>query len=65
MRDKYQKKLPKGLRLQVCIFMTAFAILISRRPDALFDAQFWAEDGKYWYVMLTTLGLCIPSFCRR
>jgi hypothetical protein len=48
MRDKYQKKLPKGLRLQVCIFMTAFAILISRRPDALFNAQFWAEDGKYW-----------------
>lgn len=57
MRDKYQKKLHKGLRLQVCIFMTAFAILVSRRPDALFNAQFWAEDGKYWYGDAYNLGI--------
>ena len=31
------------------VFAVALAILISRRPDAVFHAQFWAEDGKYWY----------------
>lgn len=57
MRDKYQKKLHMNLRLQVCIFMTALAILITRRPDALFNAQFWAEDGKYWYGDAYNLGI--------
>src|SRR6266404_2711060 len=31
------------------VFAVALAILISRRPDAVFHAPFWAEDGKYWY----------------
>ncbi|KAB8319730.1 hypothetical protein SD81_013020 [Tolypothrix campylonemoides VB511288] len=57
MPDKYQKKLQLSWRLQVCIFMSAFAILISRRPDALFNAQFWAEDGKYWYADAYNLGI--------
>ncbi len=37
----------KGLRTwQHCaIFLLACAVLISRRPDAIFHAQFWAEDG--------------------
>jgi hypothetical protein len=25
------------------------ALAISRRPDALLHAQFWAEDGHFWY----------------
>ena len=31
------------------VFLVAFLILFSRRPDALLHAQFYAEDGKYWY----------------
>jgi hypothetical protein len=31
------------------IFLFACLILISRRPDAIFHAQFYAEDGKAWY----------------
>jgi hypothetical protein len=27
----------------------AFLIVVSRRPDALFHPQFWAEDGAVWY----------------
>ncbi|ARV57584.1 hypothetical protein BZZ01_02115 [Nostocales cyanobacterium HT-58-2] len=42
---------------QVGIFITALAILISRRPDALLNAQFWAEDGKYWYAEAYNLGI--------
>ena len=33
----------------VLVFIVALAILISRRPDAFFKAQFWAEDGVVWY----------------
>ena len=31
------------------IFVIASAIVISRRPDALLNAQFYAEDGTLWY----------------
>ena len=30
-------------------FLLACAILISRRPDAILHAQFFAEDGHVWY----------------
>lgn len=33
----------------VFVFLVAFLILFSRRPDAVLNAQFWGEDGKYWY----------------
>jgi hypothetical protein len=32
-------------------------LLFSRRPDALLDAQFWAEDGRVWYAQAHALGL--------
>jgi hypothetical protein len=31
------------------VFLCAVAIIISRRPDAIFHAQFWAEDGMVFY----------------
>lgn len=33
------------LAIGVCFFLLA----ASHRPDALTNAQFWAEDGRYWY----------------
>src|SRR6516225_449539 len=32
------------------VFLIALLILFSRRPDALLNPQFYAEDGTYWYV---------------
>lgn len=39
----------KTLLFHAAVFAVAFLILFSRRPDALLHAQFYAEDGKYWY----------------
>jgi hypothetical protein len=30
-------------------FLIALLILFSRRPDAILNAQFYAEDGTFWY----------------
>jgi hypothetical protein len=43
-RDRY-----RYLAWHATIFLVAFLVLFSRRPDAVLNAQFWAEDGKYWY----------------
>jgi hypothetical protein len=32
-------------QFHLLLFFIAFIILVSRRPDALFQPQFWAEDG--------------------
>ena len=46
-----QKKPQNQLRIwqHVAVFSLACAVIISRRPDAVFHAQFWAEDGRVWY----------------
>ena len=31
------------------LFLFAYALVITRKPDAIFHAQFWAEDGKAWF----------------
>jgi len=33
----------------VAIYLIAFAVVIARRPDAVFHAQFYAEDGSIWF----------------
>jgi hypothetical protein len=38
------------------IFLAACVILVTRRPDALFHAQFFAEDGKVWFADNYNLG---------
>ncbi len=35
--------------LQLLIFFAGLAIVFLRRPDALVDPQFFAEDGKIWF----------------
>ena len=58
--DKRGEKAPISWQFHVIIFFIAFAIVVSRRPDALFNPQFWAEDGKYWYANAYNLGI-LPS----
>ena len=47
---------------QVVIFVAACSIIISRRPDALFHAQFWAEDGVVWFSQAYNEGWWRPLF---
>lgn len=42
---------------QCIIFVFSFLVLFSRRPDAFLNAQFWAEDGKFWYADAYQFGL--------
>jgi hypothetical protein len=37
-------------------FPLACVILISRRPDAIFQAQFFAEDGRVWFADAYNMG---------
>jgi hypothetical protein len=36
-------------RLHGLIFLSAFTVIVLRRPDAILNPQFWAEDGAVWY----------------
>ena len=38
-----------GAALQLLVFFVCAALIVSRRPDALFNPQFFAEDGSIWY----------------
>ena len=38
------------------IALTSFLLLLSRKPDAVLNAQFWAEDGVIWYRQAYELG---------
>lgn len=38
-------------------FITACLIVVSRRPDAVLNAQFFAEDGQRWYADAYQYGL--------
>lgn len=38
-----------GVVFHVAIFVVSFLILFSRRPDAILNAQFYAEDGARWF----------------
>lgn len=36
-------------KLQILVFLAGLAIIFARRPDALLNPQFFAEDGKIWF----------------
>ena len=38
------------------LFVFAYALVVSRKPDAIFHAQFWAEDGTRWFADAYNLG---------
>jgi hypothetical protein len=44
------------MRRHVFVFVLCFIVVLLRRPDALFHAQFWAEDGKLWYAEAYNFG---------
>ena len=44
-------------RLPLWGMLLAAALIISRRPDVITDAQFWAEDGRLYYANVYNHGL--------
>ena len=48
---------PVGIGFHVAAFLLAFGIFFSRRPDAVLNAQFYAEDGMVWYPDAYQFGL--------
>ena len=46
-----------AMRHHAFLFILSFILVVSRRPDALFNAQFWAEDGTLWYAEAYNLRL--------
>jgi hypothetical protein len=47
---------------QALIFLLSFAILVSRRPDAILRPQFFIEDGPIFYAQAYNAGLLQPMF---
>ena len=40
----------------LAVFVVAFVAMVSRTPDAVFNAQFYIEDGFYWYARAHNVG---------
>ena len=54
----------RGSIFYLVVFLAAFLIIFSRRPDAITNAQFFAEDGERWYADAYRFGvrcLLIPD----
>ncbi|MDR3750951.1 MAG: hypothetical protein P4K94_05635 [Terracidiphilus sp.] len=47
---------------QGIVFLLACTAIVSRRPDAIFHAQFFAEDGRVWFADAYRLGWWSPLF---
>ncbi|MHC1481628.1 hypothetical protein ACYJW8_15395 [Frateuria aurantia] len=52
--------LRRSVGTSVLVTLICLALVISRRPDAVLNAQFWAEDGHYWYPDAYRLGAWVP-----
>lgn len=50
------------LYLHVIMFLLAFILIISRRPDAVLNPQFWAEDGTVFYAQAYNNGITNSLF---
>jgi hypothetical protein len=44
------------------IYLFACAVIVTRRPDAILHAQFWAEDGHVWFADAYNYGWWVPLF---
>ncbi|MFC3716499.1 hypothetical protein ACFONC_10070 [Luteimonas soli] len=49
-------RLAPALPLWLGLALVCTAVVILRRPDAILDPQFWAEDGKIWFADAHNLG---------
>jgi len=49
-----------GWRFHILIFAAALVIIVLRRPDAILNPQFWAEDGTVFFADAYNEGIIIP-----
>jgi len=54
--SKPSSALPEPVLFWIIVVISSCALLILRRPDAVFHAQFWAEDGNIWYAQAYNIG---------
>ena len=52
----------KLLYVHIILFTLAFIVIISRRPDAILNPQFWAEDGSVFYAQAYNKGIINSLF---
>jgi hypothetical protein len=57
-----QRPIELGFWQHTAIFAVACVLLITRRPDAIFHAQFWAEDGHAWFADAYNFGWWTAMF---
>ncbi|MEH2198985.1 hypothetical protein [Nostoc sp.] len=50
------------LYVHVMMLIVAFILIISRRPDAILNPQFWAEDGTVFYAQAYNNGILNTLF---
>ena len=50
-------KFSRSPLFHLLVVVAGFLIIFSRRPDAILNAQFWAEDGQRWYADAYHFGL--------
>lgn len=55
-----RRGIAEGPRLYAAVFLFAAAVLFLRQPEAVLNAQFWAEDGAVWYRHAHELGALQP-----
>ncbi|MFS0516258.1 hypothetical protein ACEYW6_16310 [Nostoc sp. UIC 10607] len=48
--------------VHIIMFLLAFIVIISRRPDAILNPQFWAEDGTVFYAQAYNNGIINSLF---
>jgi len=60
MSDVRERHTKTHLWQHLVLFVIAYALVISRKPDAIFHAQFWAEDGRVWFADAYNLGAWRP-----
>ncbi|HTM13635.1 MAG TPA: hypothetical protein VL127_12000 [Bryobacteraceae bacterium] len=54
--ESQEQSIELGYSKHAAIVLLTFTVLASRRPDAIFHAQFWAEDGRVWFANAYNLG---------
>lgn len=52
----------RSLLMMIVIFFITFVIIVLRRPDILFNAQPWAEDGVVWMQFIHNNGFFSTIF---
>ena len=60
--NKLQKYINQQNFIYAAVLLISFLLIFSRRPDAVLNPQFWAEDGKIWFEQAYNNGVLSSLF---